>query len=81
MVGRLLSILALASICVGLSFAPSSTADDRGLRRKAETPAPAGDRVTLIIGNAVYKHVTPLHHNSVSLLPRCPSPDRRVGLE
>ena len=62
MVGRLLSILALASMCMGLSFAPSSTADDRGLRRKAETSVPAGDRVALVIGNAAYKHATPLEN-------------------
>src|SRR5208337_3101909 len=62
MAGRLLSILVLASICMGLPFAPSSTADDRGIRRKDQASAPAGDRVALVIGNAAYKNVTPLEN-------------------
>jgi formylglycine-generating enzyme required for sulfatase activity len=61
MVGRLLSILVLASICMGLLFAPCSTAGDRGLiRRNSDTSASTGDRVALVIGNAAYKNVTPL---------------------
>ncbi len=61
MAGRLLSILILASICVGLLSAPSSTADDRGLvRQNGKTPASTGDRVALVIGNAAYKNATPL---------------------
>ena len=60
MVGRLLSILVLASICMGLMFAPSSTAVDRGIRRNDETSASKGDRVALVIGNAAYKNATPL---------------------
>ena len=61
MAGRLLSILVLASICMGLPFAPCSTADDRGLvRRNSVTSASIGDRVALVIGNAAYKNATPL---------------------
>ena len=61
MAGRLLSILVLASICVGLLFALPSTADDRGLKRRSgETSAAMGDRVALVIGNAAYKNATPL---------------------
>jgi formylglycine-generating enzyme required for sulfatase activity len=60
MAARLLSILVLASICMGLLFAPSSTADDRGIRRKDATSASTGDRVALVIGNAAYKNATPL---------------------
>jgi formylglycine-generating enzyme required for sulfatase activity len=60
MVGKALSISVLASICVGLLFAPSSTADDRGIRVKHETSASTGDRVALVIGNAAYKNATPL---------------------
>jgi formylglycine-generating enzyme required for sulfatase activity len=61
MVGRLLSILVLGSICMGLLFAPCSAADNRGLiRRNSDTSASTGDRVALVIGNAAYKNVTPL---------------------
>jgi formylglycine-generating enzyme required for sulfatase activity len=45
---------------MGLPFAPSSTAYDRGIRLKHETSASTGDRVALVIGNAAYKHATPL---------------------
>jgi len=45
MAARLLSILVPASICMGLLFAPSSTADDRGIRQKDATFASTGDRV------------------------------------
>ncbi len=62
MAGRLPSILVMASICMGLLFAPSSTADDRGVRRKDQVAAPTGDRVALVIGNAAYKNVTPLEN-------------------
>ncbi len=61
MAGRLLSISVLASICMGLLFAPCSTADDRGLiRRNGQTSVATGDRVALVIGNAAYKNATPL---------------------
>ncbi len=61
MAGRLLSILVLALMCMGLLFAPSSTADDRGLiRPNGKTSASTGDRVALVIGNAAYKNATPL---------------------
>ncbi len=62
MAGRLPSILVMASKCMGLLFAPSSTADDRGVRRKDQASAPTGDRVALVIGNAAYKNVTPLEN-------------------
>jgi formylglycine-generating enzyme required for sulfatase activity len=60
MTGKLLSILFLVSICIGLLFTPSSTANDRGIRRKSEASTSASDRVALVIGNAAYKNVTPL---------------------
>ncbi len=61
MVGRLLSILVLASICMGLPFAHCSASDDRGIiRRSGGTSASTGDRVALVIGNAAYKNAPPL---------------------
>jgi formylglycine-generating enzyme required for sulfatase activity len=61
MVGRLLRVLVLASICTGLAFTtPYSTADDRGIHRRVESTGSANDSVALVIGNAAYKNVTPL---------------------
>jgi formylglycine-generating enzyme required for sulfatase activity len=61
MAARLLSILVLASICMGLLFAPCTTADDRGLiRRNSDTSSATGDSVALVIGNAAYKNAAPL---------------------
>ncbi len=62
MVGRLLSILVLTSICVGLLSEPASSANDRGTRRQDATSASTGDRVALVIGNAAYKHTMPLEN-------------------
>jgi len=59
MTGRLLSILVLASICMGLLFAPSSSAD-RGILPTKENRVPTDGRVALVIGNAAYKNVPPL---------------------
>ena len=59
--GRSLSILVLA-LCIGLSFAPSSTAEDRGIRIKHQS-SDSGDRVALVIGNAAYKNATPLSNS------------------
>ncbi|MGD0399870.1 MAG: SUMF1/EgtB/PvdO family nonheme iron enzyme [Syntrophobacteraceae bacterium] len=60
MAGKLLSILVLASICLGMLFAPSHAANDRGIIRRGETSALTGDSVALVIGNAAYKNATPL---------------------
>jgi formylglycine-generating enzyme required for sulfatase activity len=60
MVGRLMTILFLVSICMGLLFSPSSTADDRGIHRKVEASSSTGEGVALVIGNAAYKNVPPL---------------------
>ena len=60
MAGRALSILVLASIGMGLLFAPPSTAADKGLRVKHEASVSSGDSVALVIGNAAYKNATPL---------------------
>jgi formylglycine-generating enzyme required for sulfatase activity len=59
MVRRSLIIFVLASVCVGLLFAPAA-ANDRGIKLKSATSDSAGDSVALVIGNAAYKNATPL---------------------
>ena len=62
MLGRLISALILASMCLGLLFAASGTAaDDRGGRRNDDDGAPtavsssADQRTALVIGNGAYQ--------------------------
>ncbi len=76
MTRRSMNTLLLASLCMGLLFAHSSTADDRRIGRNDESSAsalssPKGDRVALIIGNAAYKSA-PLNNpvNDAQLLAR-----------
>jgi formylglycine-generating enzyme required for sulfatase activity len=57
---RLLSIL-LWALSAALLFAPSSSAEERGIRLTSS--APGSDRVALVIGNAAYRNATPLSNS------------------